>query len=230
LDCFVLHLEFGDFVLVGFLVLGECIVLGDYVVGQFEHVHVLVVHTLLHVHDELALKTAVVLLGQLLQFGDLCGQVAVLFDLLEAVECLQYGFVHAQLGFVLDAKEGTQVEYALPELAVGVGLALADEFLDKVAEVLVEGVEVEHLVVVFLQVVVLSLEQVLEQLGQPLVLALQRVEVVHQDVELFLETLGLQRVVDQRRRVDGLVFVVFYQVVGEPLEVLVFVLTVDLRL
>lgn len=134
------------------------------------------------------------------------------------------------MGFVLDAKEGTQVEYALPELAVGVGLALADEFLDKVAEVLVEGVEVEHLVVVFLQVVVLSLEQVLEQLGQPLVLALQRVEVVHQDVELFLETLGLQRVVDQRRRVDGLVFVVFYQVVGEPLEVLVFVLTVDLRL
>lgn len=102
--------------------------------------------------------------------------------------------------------------------------------MDEVTELLVEAVEVQHFVVVLLQVVVLCLEQVVELLGQILVLRLECIQVVDQNIQLFLETLGLERVVDQRGRVDGFILEVFNQVVCEPFKVLVLVVAVDLRL
>lgn len=72
--------------------------------------------------------------------------------------------------------------------------------MDQILELLVETVEIEHFVVVFLKVVVLGVEEVVQFFRQRLILSLEQNEVGDEIRHFFFETFGLQSVVDQSRR------------------------------
>lgn len=164
---------------------------------------------------------------QLLELGR---QLGVPRGSSERLGRLKQQLVDVELRLVLERQVRAEVERAPLELLVRVGFAELDELLDEVVEVLVEGVEVEDLVVVFLKVVVVRLEELVQLFRQGLVAALELQQAAHGGAQLLLEALGLQRVVHEGGVAQRGVALVLDQVAGEPLQVLVLVLPVDLAL
>lgn len=128
-----------------------------HVLRQHQHFHVFVfVETRLNIHDQLALEGAVLFLSEVVQFLDLGLELGVLGVAGNLVGSLQESLVHRQLGLIFQGKIGRQVQSALLALVVIFVLSAEFyEFLNQVVKLLVKAVQVQHFVVVILEVVFL---------------------------------------------------------------------------